>query len=164
MKNITRRNFLKTTLATAAAVNIPFPSITQEISPSDEVRVGVIGFHGRGGDHIAGFSNRKGVRLTALWDVDSMVLDGAVKKLQEKGVKVDPFKDVRKLLESKSIDAVSIATPNHWHSLMAIWAMQAGKDVYVEKPIAHNVWEGRKVVEAARKYQRICQAGTQSRS
>jgi len=164
MKNITRRNFLKTTLATAAAVNIPFPSITQEISPSDEIRVAVIGFHGRGGDHISGFSNRKGVRLTALCDVDSMVLDGAVKKFQEKGVKIDPYKDVRKLLESKNVDAVSIATPNHWHSLMAIWAIQAGKDVYVEKPLSHNVWEGRKVVEAARKYHRIVQAGTQSRS
>ena len=164
MKNITRRNFLKTTLATAAAVNVPFPSITQEISPSDEIRVAVIGFHGRGGDHISGFSNRKGVRLTALCDVDNVVLEGAVKKFQEKGVKVDSYKDARKLLESKNVDAVSIATPNHWHALMAIWAIQAGKDVYVEKPISHNVWEGRKVVEAARKYHRIVQAGTQSRS
>src|SRR3954464_10733681 len=104
MKNITRRNFLKTTLATAAAVNITFPSITQEISPSDEVRVAVIGFHGRGGDHIAGYSNRRGARLTALCDVDSVVLEGAVKKLGEKGVKVDSYKDVRKLLESKNVD------------------------------------------------------------
>src|SRR3954466_6191052 len=164
MKNITRRNFLKTTLATAAAVNIPFPSITQEISPSDEVRVAVIGFHGRGGDHISGFSNRKGVRLTALCDVDSMGLDGAVKRMQEKGIKIEPYKDVRKLLESKGIDAVSIATPNHWHSLMAIWAMQAGKDVYVEKPISHVVREGRRVMEAAQKYGRMLQHGTQQRS
>ena len=164
MKNITRRNFLKTTLATAAAVNVPFPSITQEISPSDEIRVAVIGFHGRGGDHISGFSNRRGARVIALCDVDKIVLEGAVKKFEEKGTKVDSYKDVRKLLESKNIDAVSIATPNHWHSLMAIWAIQAGKDVYVEKPISHNVWEGRKVVEAARKYHKIVQAGTQSRS
>ncbi|HKQ38046.1 MAG TPA: Gfo/Idh/MocA family oxidoreductase, partial [Verrucomicrobiae bacterium] len=125
MKNITRRNFLKTTLATAAAVNVPFPSITQEISPSDEVRVAVIGFHGRGGDHISGFSNRRGSRLTALCDVDKIVLEGQVKKMEEKGVKVEAYKDVRKLLESKNVDAVSIATPNHWHSLMAIWAIQA---------------------------------------
>jgi len=164
MKNINRRNFLKTTLATAAAVNVPFPSITQEISPSDEIRVAVIGFNGRGRDHISGFSNRQGVRLTALCDADSLVLEREVKKHQEKGLKLESFKDARKLLESKSIDAVSIATPNHWHALMAIWAIQAGKDVYVEKPISHNVWEGRKVVEAARKYQRIVQAGTQSRS
>ncbi|HZO57665.1 MAG TPA: Gfo/Idh/MocA family oxidoreductase [Bryobacteraceae bacterium] len=164
MKNINRRNFLKTTLATAAAVNVPFPSITQEISPSDEIRVAVIGFNGRGRDHISGFSNRQGVRLTALCDADSLVLEREVKKHQEKGLKLESFKDARKLLESKNIDAVSIATPNHWHALMAIWAIQAGKDVYVEKPISHNVWEGRKVVEAARKYQRIVQAGTQSRS
>jgi predicted dehydrogenase len=164
MKNTNRRTFLKTALATAAAVNVPFPSITQEISPSDEIRVAVIGFKGRGGDHISGLGSRKGVRLTALCDVDSGVLEREVKKMQDKGTKVDSFKDVRKLLESKNVDAVSIATPNHWHALMAIWAIQAGKDVYVEKPISHNVWEGRKVVEAARKYHKIVQAGTQSRS
>lgn len=164
MKNINRRNFLRTTLATAAAVNVPFPSITQEISPSDEIRVAVIGFRGRGGDHISGLGSRKGVRLTALCDVDSGVLEREVKKFQEKGTKVDSYKDIRKLLESKNVDAVAIATPNHWHALMAIWAIQAGKDVYVEKPISHNVWEGRKVVEAARKYHKIVQAGTQSRS
>ena len=164
MKTISRRNFFKTTLATAAAVNVPFPSITQEISPSDEIRVAVIGFKGRGGDHISGLSSRKGVRLTALCDVDNGVLEREVKKLQDKGTKVDSYKDFRKLLESKNVDAVSIATPNHWHALMAIWAIQAGKDVYVEKPISHNVWEGRKVVEAARKYHKIVQAGTQSRS
>lgn len=164
MRTINRRNFLKTTLATAAAVNVPFPSITQEISPSDEIRVAVVGFRGRGGDHISGFSGRRGVRLTALCDVDQMVLDGQVKKIQDKGVKVDSYTDIRKLLESKNVDAVSIATPNHWHALMAIWAIQAGKDVYVEKPVSHNVWEGRKIVEAARKYHRIVQAGTQSRS
>jgi predicted dehydrogenase len=78
--------------------------------------------------------------------------------------KVERFVDVRKLLDSKAIDALSIATPNHWHSLMGIWACQAGKDVYVEKPVSHNVWEGRKLVEAARKYRRIVQTGTQSRS
>ena len=68
------------------------------------------------------------------------------------------------MLEDKSIDIISIATPNHWHALAAIWAMQAGKDVYVEKPVSHNVWEGRQIVEAARKYNKICQTGTQSRS
>src|SRR5690349_3515057 len=164
MKNLTRRSFLKTTLATAAAVNVPFPSFTQDISPSDEIRVAVVGFRGRGGDHISGFSGRKGVRLTALCDVDQLVLDGEVQKLKEKGTKVDAYGDIRKLLESKNIDAVSIATPNHWHALAAIWAIQAGKDVYVEKPVSHNVWEGRKIVEAARKYHRIVQTGTQSRS
>ncbi len=81
-----------------------------------------------------------------------------------KGLKVARFVDVRKLLDSKEIDAISTASPNHWHALMSIWACQAGKDVYVEKPVSHEVWEGRKIVEAARKYDRIVQAGTQSRS
>src|ERR1019366_10739715 len=74
------------------------------------------------------------------------------------------YTDVRKLLENKDIDGVSFATPNHWHALGAIWAMQAGKDVYVEKPVSHNVWEGRRTVEMARKLNRIVQTGTQSRS
>ena len=74
------------------------------------------------------------------------------------------YTDVRKLLEDKSIDAISIATPNHWHSLIAIWACQAGKDVYVEKPCSHNIWEGRQLVSAAQRYNRIVQHGTQSRS
>ncbi len=164
MKTLSRRNFLKTTLATAAAVNVPFPSITQEISPSDEIRIGVVGFRGRGESHISGFGGLKGVRLTALCDVDKLVLEGGASKLKEKGTSVQTFTDVRKMLESKSIDAVGIATPNHWHALGAIWAIQAGKDVYLEKPVSHNVWEGRKIVEAARKYHRIVQTGTQARS
>ena len=159
MKNINRRNFLRTTLATAAAVNVPFPSITQEISPSDEIRVGVVGFRGRGGDHISGFGGRRGVKLTALCDVDSMVLDREVRKFQDKGQKLDSYKDVRKLIESKNVDVVSIATPNHWHALMAIWAIQAGKDVYVEKPISHNVWEGRKVVKRRASITGWCRPG-----
>src|SRR5688572_9295086 len=124
MKTINRRSFLKTTLATAAAVNVPFPSITQEISPSDEIRVAVVGFRGRGGSHIDGYSDLKGVRLTALCDVDQLVLDKAAQKLKEKGKEVSTCGDVRKLLESKNVDAISIATPNHWHALGAIWAIQ----------------------------------------
>src|SRR6185436_3669201 len=77
---------------------------------------------------------------------------------------VETYTDIRKLLENKDIDVISIATPNHWHSLAGIWACQAGKDVYVEKPVSHNPWEGRKLVEAARKYKKIVQTGTQSRS
>ena len=80
------------------------------------------------------------------------------------GKPVETYTDVRKLLENREVDAISTATPNHWHALVTIWACQAGKDVYVEKPVSHNVWEGRKIVEAARKYKRIVQTGTQSRS
>ena len=87
-----------------------------------------------------------------------------MKKCRDQGEQVEGYTDVRKLLENKDIDVVSFATPNHWHALGAIWAMQAGKDVYVEKPVSHNVWEGRRVVEVARQLNRIVQAGTQSRS
>ncbi len=131
---------------------------------NDDIRVGVIGFGGRGQSHIDAFTKMSGVRVVALCDVDSKILERGIKRLADKGCAVQGFTDVRKLLESKEIDAVSTATPNHWHSLVTIWACQAGKDVYVEKPVSHNVFEGRKCVEAARKYQRIVQAGTQSRS
>jgi len=164
MKTITRRGFLKSAVLTAAASSVPFPSFTQEISPSDEIRAAVVGFRGRGESHISGFSGLKGVRLTGLCDVDRNVLGREEKRWKDKGVNVETYTDVRKLLESKNVDVIGIATPNHWHALAAIWAIQAGKDVYLEKPVSHNVWEGRKIVEAARKYDRIVQAGTQSRS
>jgi len=97
--------------------------------------------------------------------VDENVIEGVMKTAEKRGGKrPEFFKDIRKMLENKDIDIVSIATTNHTHSLFSIWAMQAGKHVYVEKPVSHNIFEGRKVVEAARKYKRICQHGTQSRS
>jgi predicted dehydrogenase len=186
MKNLTRRTFLKTTAVSAAAFYIPLRSWAQTGSASDEIRVGVVGFHGRGGDHIKGYVGAKGVRITALCDVDKKVLEGGVKMFSDaKEAAVDEqdaltgrkqrsvhydsgpvtgFTDLRKMIESKDVDVISIATPNHWHSLAAIWAVQAGKDVYVEKPVSHNVWEGRKLVEAARKHNKIVQTGTQSRS
>ena len=102
--------------------------------------------------------------MVALCDVDQHILDREVKKYRDLGEQIEGYTDVRKLLENKDIDVVSFATPNHWHALGAIWAMQAGKDVYVEKPVSHNVWEGRRVVEVARQLNRIVQAGTQSRS
>jgi len=101
--------------------------------------------------------------LVALCDADSAVIAREVNRLTEAG-SLQTYTDMRKLLENKEIDVVSIATPNHWHSLAAIWAVQAGKDVYVEKPVSHNVWEGRQLVKAARKYGRIVQTGTQCRT
>jgi predicted dehydrogenase len=124
----------------------------------------VVGFNSRGNDHIAGFKKIKGVRLVALCDVDSKVLEKGRADLAKDGIQVETYTDVRKLLESGEIDAVSTATPNHWHALLATWACQAGKDGYVEKPVSHNVWEGRQIVAAARKYGRIVQTGTQCRS
>jgi predicted dehydrogenase len=131
---------------------------------NDDIRVAVAGINGRGGSHIKEFHGMDGVRVVALCDVDKNVLDRRAKSFQDRNEKVDKYVDIRKLLDDKSIDVVSIATTNHWHSLMTVWACQAGKDVYVEKPCSHNVFEGRKCVEAARKYNRIVQHGTQNRS
>lgn len=130
----------------------------------DELRIAVVGVRGRGNDHIEGFRKLPGVRVVALVDVDAKVLAAAAKKFADRGEEVATFADLRAALERKDIDAVSIATPNHWHSLQGIWACQAGKDVYVEKPVSHNVWEGAQLVAAARKHGRIVAAGTQCRS
>ena len=164
MKTTNRRSFIKSTAIATAAVSWSAKSWSQVPSANDDIRVAVIGFNGRGGDHLGGLAKVKGCRIAGLCDVDTKVLEKGQKGQADKGVTVEAYTDIRKLLESKNIDAVSIATPNHWHSLAALWAIQAGKDVYVEKPVSHNVFEGRKVVEAARKYQKIVQTGTQSRS
>jgi predicted dehydrogenase len=134
------------------------------IGANDDVRVAVVGVRGQGNYHIRLYGKVPGVRLVALCDIDEAVLGKRAGDLSAQGVQVARYTDVRKLLESKDIDAVSIAAPNHWHSLMAVWACQAGKDVYCEKPVSHNVWEGRRLAEAAARYNRIVQAGTQSRS
>lgn len=132
---------------------------------NDKIHIAVIGLNGRGGNHLDAYLGRDDVEVVGICDIDQTVADKAVAKIVKKGKTAPPtFQDIRKLLELKGLDAVSIATPNHWHSLAAIWAMQAGKDVYVEKPVSHNVHEGRVLVDTARKYNKICQAGTQSRS
>ena len=165
MKKVTRRSFFKTSATAAAGFSVARSVLSSGVvGANDDIRVGVVGFGGQGGGHINEFQGIEGVRVVALCDVDRDILNNKVRELDEQGVKVDAYTDVRKLLENKNIDAISIATPNHWHALCAIWACQAGKDVYVEKPVSHNVWEGRKIVEAARKYNRIVQTGTQKRS
>src|SRR5687768_5687623 len=152
-----RRKFIYgTVFGTAGALSAK--SWGQVAGANGEIRHAVIGFGGRGKDHI------EGVRLVALCDVDSKVINREMKRLEEYGKPIETFVDIRKLLESKNIDTVSIATPNHWHALGAIWSIQAGKDVYLEKPVSHNVWEGRKIVEATDKYKKIVQTGTQARS
>ena len=164
--DITRRGFLKSAAKTTAGLGalsgITFLAHPERVfGANDRVRVAVCGLHGRGQDHLSAYSRLSGVEIAALCDVDENVLR---KRLGEVSGKAQSFVDIRKLLEDKSIDAVSIATPNHWHSLIAIWACQAGKDVYVEKPCSHNLWEGRQLVSAAEKYQSIVQHGTQIRS
>ena len=132
---------------------------------SDKIRVAVLGVNGRGKDHIAGFEGVPDAQVAVLCDPDSKILAERAQQFEQRyNRKVETVSDLRKVFERKDIDAVSIATPNHWHSLAAIWACQAGKDVYVEKPGAHNIWEGRKLVEAAHKYNRIVQHGVQLRS
>ena len=132
---------------------------------NDRVNVGVIGARGRGRDLISIYGALPGSRVAAVCDIDHAQRERAV-ALTEKvqGSKPKTYSDLRRLFEDKDIDAVAIATANHWHALATIWAVQAGKDVYCEKPASHNVWEGRKMVEAARKYNRIVQVGLQSRS
>src|ERR1035438_5043182 len=162
-----RRHFLMGSAAALGAAASVFGS------PSDTVRIGQIGVgtaqtpagHGRGRDHIAGYGRLPNVEIVAVVDIDQTHLDeGAVLIEKTKGKKPQCYTDLRKLLEDKSIDAVSIATPNHWHTLAAIWSCQAGKDVYVEKPCSHNIFEAKQIVAAARKYNRMVQQGSQSRS
>src|SRR5207302_6741788 len=114
----------------------------------------------------AGRKDNKETMITYVVDVDSAIGNKRCDEIEKKqdGVRPKFVEDMRKMLEDQNVDIVTIATPNHWHSLAAIWAMQAGKDVYVEKPVSHNVSEGRRVVEAARKYNKICETGTQCRS
>lgn len=158
-----RRNFLKTTgMAATAGLLI---KTTGWASANDTVRHACVGVNGRGQDHIGGFSRLKNVKIVALCDIDENVLNRQAERNKERlADPVKKFVDMREMLEDKEIDTVSIATPNHWHSLQSIWACQAGKDVYVEKPLSHNIREGRKLVEAAKKYDRIVQHGTQIRS
>ena len=162
MKGLTRRTFIRGSLVGGAAAAIaPYSRV---LGANNDVRLAVVGFRSQGSNHIKWFGRIPGVRVVALCDVDREFIDREVKTFKERNEKVDTYVDVRKLLEDKNIDAVIIAAPNHWHSLITVWACQAGKDVYVEKPVSHNIWEGRKMVEAARKYNRIVQAGTQRRS
>jgi len=162
---IDRRDFLKTT---GKAVTVGAAALAlggKILGANDRVRVAICGVRGRGNDHLHGYAKVPGAQIAALCDVDEGVLNQRLDDAEKLGfARPKPYGDIRKLLEDKDIDAISIAAPNHWHSLMAIWACQAGKDVYVEKPCSHNLFEGRQLVRAVKKYNRICQHGSQSRS
>jgi predicted dehydrogenase len=154
MMNMTRRSLIYAPL-TAAWVR----------AASDTVNVAVIGVGGRGGNHISLLGRQANCRVAAICDVNQAAQERAVAQVEKmQGHKPKVYGDMRRLFEDREIDAVSMATPNHWHALGTIWACQAGKDVYVEKPACHNVWEGFRMIEAARKYSRIVQVGSQSRS
>ena len=164
---IKRRDFLKSGSASLAALSgITFLTRPERVfGANDRVRVAICGLHGRGEDHIQGYAKVHNAEIAAFCDIDENVLRQRLADVAKMGLpQPKTFVDIRKLLEDKSIDAISIVTPNHWHSLMAIWGCQAGKDVYVEKPCSHNFWEGRQLVRAADRYRRMVQHGTQSRS
>lgn len=167
MSQQSRRSFLKNTLAAAATITIAGTKSSGRVLGANEtIRLGVAGVNGRGRAHVSSFSKLKNVEIVYLIDPDTRTFAKPLDLLSKAKQAAKPklVQDVRKALEDKNLDAISIATPNHWHALMTIWACAAGKDVYVEKPCSHEVHEGRMAVDAARKYNRIVQHGTQGRS
>ena len=187
MTKLNRRGFLaqsnKAAAGLAAAAVFTSRTSAKPISPNEKIVLGMVGIRGRGALHSTGFAKRNDCEIAYLADPDSRLLGTAastgymrftdpevgklprieaVEKLQGKRPKT--VSDLRRMLDDKAVDAICIATPDHWHALATVWGCQAGKHVYVEKPISHTPWEGRKMVEAARKYDRVVQAGTQSRS
>jgi predicted dehydrogenase len=169
MTSLSRRRFLKT----AAAVSSTFPLFTiagtqasgRVIGANDTVRIGIVGTGSRGSGHIGEYLKIDNVQISHLVDPDSSRVRSQAKRIEDKSGKTpNVYSDMRRAFDDKDLDAVSVATCNHWHSLTTVWACQAGKDVYVEKPISHNVFEGRQCVKAAEKYDRIVQHGTQQRS
>jgi predicted dehydrogenase len=166
-----RRDFIRNgTLGTSGIVigglGLSAKSYGSILGANERVNIGIVGIRSQGQSHITGYSRLKNAQVTALCDVDSNLFDERVKKhFTDKGLaKPKLFTDMRKMYEDKDIDAVSVVTPNHWHALASIWAMQAGKHVSVEKPCCYNFFEGQKLVEAAEKYKVIVQDGAEQRS
>ncbi|MES1213032.1 MAG: Gfo/Idh/MocA family oxidoreductase [Singulisphaera sp.] len=171
--SLSRRRFLEDSmLAAAAAVtaggvakSIAAEAAPASKSPNEKLGVACVGVRGQGNSHLNYYSKRPDTEVLYVCDVDESVGQQRVKEVAARqGREPKYVQDLRQLLEDKAVDIVTTATPNHWHALVAIWAIQAGKDVYVEKPVSHNVSEGRRIVDAARKYKRMCQTGTQCRS
>ncbi len=175
MGPFTRRAFLQNSAAISAALAALDPrdmlsaaepqTAARRVDPNEKLRVAVVGVRGRGMSHVGGFNGNYGCDIVTICDPDEAVIGPAMSAVEKKtGKKPEFVRDIRKVVEDKNIDIISIATPNHWHALAAILGLQNGKHVYVEKPVSHNVHEGRIMVETARKFKRVCQTGTQSRS
>ena len=160
MSSLTRRGFVRNLAAVAASAGVP----SRIRGSNNDIRIAIVGLRKKGKEHLDIFPKVPGVRIVALCDADTQFLDIEARKFEDRNEKVTKYVDYRKLLDDKEIDAVVVVAPDHWHALMTVWACQAGKDVYVEKPLSHNIWEGRKMVQAARKCERIVQAGSQNRS
>src|SRR5690606_24618996 len=157
MSSISRRTFFQGAALAASA--------TQVIGANDRIRVGIVGIGGRGTAHLQYYLKIPGAQVAGLCDVNQAARERAQATVAKANApKAGEFDDLRKMFAQKDIDAVSIATPNHWHALSAIWAAEAGKDVYVEKPASHNIYEGGRMIETARKTKRMLQVGSQSRS
>ncbi|MDZ4820449.1 MAG: Gfo/Idh/MocA family oxidoreductase [Planctomycetota bacterium] len=173
MSHVSRRQFLEQSMLAAAAAAgaasltpaFAAESEKQSSSPNEKLSICCVGVRGQGNQHINQYLQRKDVEIAIVCDVDKKVGHERCDQIEERqGRRPQYFQDMRKAFDDKSINIVDTATPNHWHALVAIWAMQAGKDVYVEKPVSHNVSEGRRMVQTARKLGKICQTGTQCRS
>ncbi len=165
MSRLNRRQFTSVAASAFAVAATARVSLAQTPGPNDQLGVCIVGANGRGGEHIRGFNKDPRTNIQAIVDVDREVGKRRAKQIKElQGKEPEVFVDIREALDSGTFDILSCATPNHWHALCGIWAMQAGKDVYIEKPISHNIHEGRALVAAAAKYGRMFQTGTQCRS
>ncbi len=164
MTRITRRRFVGQSLAATAAV-VAAPYIAKAQGSNSKMGVAVVGVHGRGRSHLGGFMADERTVIAAIVDVDEYVGKKQVEQIADKqGFAPKLFRDMREAFDTDGIDIVSTATPNHWHALCGIWAMQKGKDVYIEKPVCHEIAEGSALIATARKYKKMCQVGTQCRS
>ncbi len=164
MSQLTRRNFVQGSLAIAASTSIA-PAITRAVAPNDKIGVVVVGAGGRGGSHIGEWLRDSRTEIRYIVDVDEKKGQDRCNAIEkQQGTRPSFVTDLRRAYDDDSVDVMSTATPNHWHALAGIWAMQAGKDAYIEKPVCHNIAEGSALIAAARKYKRMCQVGTQCRS
>jgi predicted dehydrogenase len=164
MSALNRRRFLQASAASAVALTARTAAGAAD-NPNEKIRLGVLGLRGRGRDLLRSFSAEDDVEIAVVCDPDENVVPAALKVVSAKQNQPPRVvKDLRRVFDDRDIQAVAVATPDHWHALATVWACQAGKHVYVEKPISHNLIEGRRMVEAARKYDRVVQVGTQRRS
>ncbi|MHB8953607.1 MAG: Gfo/Idh/MocA family protein [Pirellulaceae bacterium] len=164
MTKFSRRRFLSGSVAAAAAVSMG-PFVSRGQSPNETLGVAVVGVGGRGGDHLSAFVADPRTCVLYVVDIDEKIGQDRCGKVAEKqGIAPKYVRDMREAFADPNVDIVSTATPNHWHALCGVWAMQAGKDIYIEKPVSHEIAAGSALVAAAEKYQRICQVGTQCRS
>ncbi len=164
MPKITRRTFVGQSLAAAGAVTL-VSGAARSIAANDKIGIAVVGAGGRGGSHIGAWLKDSRTEIMYVVDVDEAAGNKRCDAIAEEQANRPTFvTDMRRAFDDKSVNAISTATPNHWHALCGVWAMQAGKDAYIEKPICHEIAEGSALVAAAKKYKRVCQTGTQCRS